>query len=99
MLLMIAYAASIGGIGTKVGSPPNLITLGQLELTDCMPIERFDRLATGIARREQLALRRVPHARDTVGARREDEAAVVAERDRRTAPEPVLPRVRLRLRR
>jgi sodium-dependent dicarboxylate transporter 2/3/5 len=31
MLLMIAYAASIGGIGTKVGSPPNLITLGQLE--------------------------------------------------------------------
>lgn len=31
MMLMIAYAASIGGIGTKVGSPPNLITLGQLE--------------------------------------------------------------------
>ena len=26
MLLMIAYGASIGGIGTKVGSPPNLIT-------------------------------------------------------------------------
>ena len=34
MLLMIAYAASIGGIGTKVGSPPNLITLGQLEKAD-----------------------------------------------------------------
>jgi sodium-dependent dicarboxylate transporter 2/3/5 len=31
MMLMIAYSASIGGIGTKVGSPPNLITLGQLE--------------------------------------------------------------------
>jgi sodium-dependent dicarboxylate transporter 2/3/5 len=31
MMLMIAYAASIGGIGTKVGSPPNLITLGHLE--------------------------------------------------------------------
>jgi solute carrier family 13 (sodium-dependent dicarboxylate transporter), member 2/3/5 len=31
MMLMVAYAASIGGIGTKVGSPPNLITLGQLE--------------------------------------------------------------------
>ena len=31
MLLMIAYAASIGGIGTKVGSPPNLITLAALE--------------------------------------------------------------------
>jgi sodium-dependent dicarboxylate transporter 2/3/5 len=31
MMLMIAYGASIGGIGTKVGSPPNLITMGQLE--------------------------------------------------------------------
>jgi sodium-dependent dicarboxylate transporter 2/3/5 len=30
-LLAIAYAASIGGIMTPVGSPPNLITLGQLE--------------------------------------------------------------------
>lgn len=30
MMLMIAYAASIGGIGTPVGSPPNLIGLGQL---------------------------------------------------------------------
>jgi sodium-dependent dicarboxylate transporter 2/3/5 len=30
MLLMIAYGASIGGIGTKVGSPPNLITMGAL---------------------------------------------------------------------
>ncbi len=28
MMLMIAYAASIGGIGTPVGSPPNLITIG-----------------------------------------------------------------------
>src|SRR5687768_10127587 len=34
MLLMIAYAASIGGIGTKVGSPPNLITLSALEKAD-----------------------------------------------------------------
>lgn len=30
MMLMIAYAASIGGIGTPVGSPPNLIGLGHL---------------------------------------------------------------------
>jgi solute carrier family 13 (sodium-dependent dicarboxylate transporter), member 2/3/5 len=28
MMLMIAYAASIGGIGTPVGSPPNLIGVG-----------------------------------------------------------------------
>ncbi len=28
MMLMIAYAASIGGLGTPVGSPPNLIAVG-----------------------------------------------------------------------
>src|SRR5688500_8965479 len=31
MMLMVAYAASIGGIGTPVGSPPNLIGMGHLE--------------------------------------------------------------------
>jgi sodium-dependent dicarboxylate transporter 2/3/5 len=31
LLLAIAYAASIGGIVTPVGTPPNLITLGLLE--------------------------------------------------------------------
>jgi len=31
LLLGIAYAASIGGIATPVGSPPNLITIGLLE--------------------------------------------------------------------
>lgn len=31
MMLMIAYAASIGGIGTPVGSPPNLIGLAQIQ--------------------------------------------------------------------
>jgi len=30
LLLTCAYASSIGGIGTPVGSPPNLITMGQL---------------------------------------------------------------------
>jgi sodium-dependent dicarboxylate transporter 2/3/5 len=30
MMLMVAYAASIGGIGTPVGSPPNLIAIGQI---------------------------------------------------------------------
>ena len=34
LLLICAYASSIGGIGTPVGTPPNLIALGQLaELT------------------------------------------------------------------
>ena len=31
MMLMVAYAASIGGIGTPVGSPPNLIGIGLIE--------------------------------------------------------------------
>lgn len=31
MLLMVAYAASIGGIGTPVGSPPNLIGIDLLK--------------------------------------------------------------------
>lgn len=30
LLLTCAYASSIGGVGTPVGSPPNLITMGQL---------------------------------------------------------------------
>jgi sodium-dependent dicarboxylate transporter 2/3/5 len=31
LLLTVAYAASIGGVATPVGTPPNLITLGLLE--------------------------------------------------------------------
>lgn len=31
LLLIIAYSASIGGVGTPVGSPPNLIAIGMLE--------------------------------------------------------------------
>ncbi|OGD09369.1 MAG: hypothetical protein A2Y86_02740 [Candidatus Aminicenantes bacterium RBG_13_62_12] len=31
LLLMTAYAASVGGIGTPVGSPPNLITIAMLD--------------------------------------------------------------------
>jgi len=31
MMLMVAYAASVGGIGTPVGTPPNLIGIGMIE--------------------------------------------------------------------
>jgi sodium-dependent dicarboxylate transporter 2/3/5 len=31
LLLMLAYSSSIGGIGTPIGSPPNLIAIGMLE--------------------------------------------------------------------
>jgi sodium-dependent dicarboxylate transporter 2/3/5 len=33
LLLMVAYSASIGGIGTPVGSPPNLIAIGLIRGT------------------------------------------------------------------
>jgi sodium-dependent dicarboxylate transporter 2/3/5 len=39
LMLMVAYAASIGGIGTPVGSPPNLIAIGQLEKLANVKIE------------------------------------------------------------
>jgi sodium-dependent dicarboxylate transporter 2/3/5 len=31
MMLMAAYAASVGGVGTPVGTPPNLIAIGMLD--------------------------------------------------------------------
>ncbi|MGD2296008.1 MAG: SLC13 family permease [Candidatus Aminicenantes bacterium] len=31
LLLTLAYAASVGGVGTPIGSPPNLIAIGMLE--------------------------------------------------------------------
>jgi sodium-dependent dicarboxylate transporter 2/3/5 len=39
MMLMVAYAASIGGIGTPVGSPPNLIAISQLRNNARVEIE------------------------------------------------------------
>lgn len=30
LMLMVAYASSVGGMGTPVGTPPNLIAIGQL---------------------------------------------------------------------
>jgi sodium-dependent dicarboxylate transporter 2/3/5 len=41
MMLMIAYAASIGGIGTPVGSPPNLIAIGQIRALAKVEISFF----------------------------------------------------------
>lgn len=42
MMLMVAYGASIGGIGTPVGSPPNLIAIGILHRTLGVDISFFD---------------------------------------------------------
>jgi sodium-dependent dicarboxylate transporter 2/3/5 len=41
MVLMVAYGASIGGIGTPVGSPPNLIGIGLIRRTTGVEITFF----------------------------------------------------------
>jgi len=51
LLLVVAYAASIGGIATPVGTAPNLITLGQLEALAGVriPFFHFMVIATPVA--------------------------------------------------
>lgn len=48
MMLMIAYAASIGGIGTPVGSPPNLIALGLIRSLAGVEISFFRWMALAV---------------------------------------------------
>jgi sodium-dependent dicarboxylate transporter 2/3/5 len=48
MLLMVAYAASIGGIGTPVGSPPNLIAIGLIERNAGVDIGFFTWMAVAV---------------------------------------------------
>jgi solute carrier family 13 (sodium-dependent dicarboxylate transporter), member 2/3/5 len=45
MMLMIAYSASIGGIGTPVGSPPNLIAIGLIRRATGYDINFFKWMA------------------------------------------------------
>jgi sodium-dependent dicarboxylate transporter 2/3/5 len=48
MMLMIAYAASIGGIGTPVGSPPNLIAIGLIRSLAHFEISFFRWMALAV---------------------------------------------------
>jgi sodium-dependent dicarboxylate transporter 2/3/5 len=48
MLLMVAYSASIGGIGTPVGSPPNLIGIGLIRQTTGVEIHFFRWMAVAV---------------------------------------------------
>ena len=48
MMLMIAYGASIGGIGTPVGTPPNLIGIGIIRSTLGINISFFRWMALAI---------------------------------------------------
>ena len=45
LLLGIAYGASVGGMGTPIGTPPNGIVLGQYE--EIIPTERASAFWTG----------------------------------------------------
>lgn len=47
-MLAIAWASSIGGIVTPVGSPPNLIVLGQLRELAGRPISFFEWMLVGL---------------------------------------------------
>ena len=47
-LLMLAYSASIGGVATPVGTPPNLIALGMLERLAGRDIDFFRWMALGV---------------------------------------------------
>ncbi len=48
LLLAVAYAASIGGIGTPVGSPPNILALGFLSSFSGEKINFFEWMRVGI---------------------------------------------------
>ncbi len=47
LLLTLAYSASIGGIGTPIGSPPNLIAIGMLEKLAGYKIDFFQWMVIG----------------------------------------------------
>lgn len=48
MMLMIAFAASIGGVGTPVGSPPNLIAIGLIRSLAGVQISFFRWMALAV---------------------------------------------------
>jgi len=48
LLLTLAYSASIGGIGTPIGSPPNLIAIGMLEKLADYKIDFFQWMIIGL---------------------------------------------------
>jgi solute carrier family 13 (sodium-dependent dicarboxylate transporter), member 2/3/5 len=48
MMLVTAFGASIGGIGTPIGTPPNLIGIGMLERIGHVNISFFEWMALGV---------------------------------------------------
>jgi sodium-dependent dicarboxylate transporter 2/3/5 len=47
-LMMTAYSASVGGIGTPIGSPPNLIAIGMLEKLAAYRVTFFQWMVIGL---------------------------------------------------
>jgi solute carrier family 13 (sodium-dependent dicarboxylate transporter), member 2/3/5 len=47
-LLVLAYASSIGGVATPIGTPPNLITIGMLDQLAGRDIDFFRWMALGV---------------------------------------------------
>jgi sodium-dependent dicarboxylate transporter 2/3/5 len=48
LLLTLAYSASIGGVGTPVGTPPNLIAIGMLERLAHVDVDFFRWMVVGV---------------------------------------------------
>ena len=48
MMLMAAFGASVGGVGTPVGTPPNLIGIGMLESLAKTDVSFFQWMALGV---------------------------------------------------
>lgn len=48
MMLMAAFAASVGGIGTPIGTPPNLIGIGLLSRVGGIEISFFEWMVLGV---------------------------------------------------
>jgi len=48
LLLTLAYAASIGGVATPVGTPPNLITIGMLNTLAGIEVDFFRWMVVGV---------------------------------------------------
>ena len=48
LLLTLAYAASIGGVATPVGTPPNLIAIGMLHTLSGIEVDFFRWMVVGI---------------------------------------------------
>jgi sodium-dependent dicarboxylate transporter 2/3/5 len=48
MMLICAFGASVGGIGTPIGTPPNLIGIGMLERIAHVEVSFFEWMALGV---------------------------------------------------